>query len=75
MKEKFISIFSDVLDCQEALDFSTQLDALAWDSVALLTFAAKLNEELQLTVSTQDFCSSKTIQDLFDAVSAKHDTV
>ena len=68
MKEKFMNIVMEVLECEESIDFSTQLETLEWNSIARLTFAAMLNEELQATISASGFNNSTTVQNLFDAM-------
>jgi acyl carrier protein len=72
MEEKFMTIFLEALELEHPLQFDTKLITIeAWDSLAQLTIASLLDEEMNVNLTAKDFESSTTIMDLYNIVRSK----
>lgn len=62
--EKKLELLADILDCDvEDLTPETELSSLEWDSVAVLSFIAMMDEEFGKAVKGAEIKQLVTIQD------------
>lgn len=65
--EKKLELFADVLDIDpDEITPETPLAELDWDSVAVLTFIAMMDEEFDKEVKGADIKKFVTVQDALD---------
>jgi acyl carrier protein len=70
--EQFMNLLMEALGLDDPLDLATELDDIpAWDSLAQLSLAALLDEQMSVNLTAQDFANCKTISDLLNAVKQK----
>jgi acyl carrier protein len=73
MEERFLKLFQDVLEKDDNSvkieDEFRNLDE--WDSLAVLSILAMINEEYDITIPRSDFEKLKTIQDLYEYIIKK----
>lgn len=73
MEERFLKLFQDVLEKDDNSvkieDEFRNLDE--WDSLAVLSILAMINEEYDITIPRNDFEKLKTIQDLYEYIIKK----
>ena len=65
--EKKIELLADILDCDvEELSPEKELSSFEWDSVAVLSFIAMMDEEFGKAVKGAEIKKLVTIQDALD---------
>ena len=73
MEDKFLKLVQDVLEKDENTvkieDEFRNFDE--WDSLAVLSVLAMINEEYDVTIPRNDFDKLKTLHDLYDYVNQK----
>ena len=69
-KEKFIELFQETLEIedQEVKDEDIFRDYEEWDSLAVLSILAMINEEYDLIIPRRDFDNMITIKDISDYI-------
>jgi acyl carrier protein len=72
-KEEFISLLEEASESDEnSLSEETLLEELeSWDSLAIVSFIALVDEHLEVTLSPDKLANAKTVQDLIVMVGAK----
>lgn len=72
MEEKFLELFSEVLELEEdeePLDFRDRLEDLEmWDSLAALSLVSMLDDEFGVIMGSKDLKTMATIQDILDFI-------
>lgn len=71
MENQFIDLLKEVLEVSELLlsDNFKELDE--WDSLALLTLIAELDEQYGVLIESDELDKIQTVQELFDLVQNK----
>jgi acyl carrier protein len=67
MEERFLKLFKEVLEKDDdSVNIEDEFRNLnEWDSLAVLSILAMINEEYDVTIPRNDFEKLKTIQDLY----------
>jgi acyl carrier protein len=69
-KEEFIKLVASVLEIGAIdLEMTSNLEVLGWDSLSSLTFIAKIDEAMQVSIDADSLSRAVTIQDLYLLVS------
>ena len=73
MEKNFLKLFQEVLEKEDnSLNVEDEFRNLnEWDSLAVLSVLAMINEEYDITIPRNDFDKLKTIQDLYEYVMNK----
>lgn len=65
--EKKMELLAEVLDCDEDISLDVRLSDLEeWDSVAILSFIAMMDEEFGRTVKGEEVRKIETVKDALD---------
>ena len=63
--EDFLEDMKDVLQTEEDIQLSTSLDSLEeWDSLAIMSAMAYLDEKFSIKTTMEDYSKMKTIGDI-----------
>jgi acyl carrier protein len=67
-KKDFLTLFEDVIEAgRDTLTGDENINELdGWDSLAIVSFIAVVDETIGVTLSPQGIAESKTVQDLID---------
>lgn len=70
MQNKFISLFKETLEIEDReISLNDEFrDYPEWDSLALLSVIAMIDDEYDLIIEGNDFAKLKTISDLINAI-------
>lgn len=69
-KTEFLALIEDALEEDPgAVDVSASLDDYGWDSMAFMSFIAKVDSELGVTLAPAKIVECKTANDLIELVS------
>lgn len=64
-----LEVLADIFDCDaDALKPETRLDALAWDSMAMLSVIAVVKARFDRKLPGAEIRSFKTVQDILNAM-------
>ena len=70
MKERFLNLFEEALDKDE--NSVKMEDAFRsyeeWDSLAVLSVVAMLDEEYDINIPQKDFTELQTVKDIYDYI-------
>lgn len=68
-KEQFLAKLAEIMEMDGGLTGTEELSDLeGWDSMAVLSFIAMVDEETGKTVSVQNIANAKTVQGLYELV-------
>lgn len=68
-KSEFINLIEDILEEDPGIDVSGALDDFGWDSITFMSFIAKVDSELGVTLAPAKIAECKTVNDLIELVS------
>jgi acyl carrier protein len=73
MEERFLKLFQETLEKDDdSVNVEDEFRNLEeWDSLAVLSILAMINEEYDVTIPRTDFDKLKTIQDLYSYIVQK----
>ena len=74
-KEKFVELFAEILEIE---DFEVSMedkfrDYEEWDSLAILSVLAMINEEFNIILKREELDKLTTIKELYEFISEKED--
>ena len=73
--EKIASFLESLADALElppqSLSKETQLDSIAWDSLAIISCIALADEHFGITLSGEEINQARNIQEIIDLISKK----
>ena len=74
-KEKIASFLESLADALElppqSLSKETELDSIAWDSLAIISCIALADEHFGITLSGEEINQARNIQQIIDLISKK----
>ena len=74
-KEKIASFLESLADALEvppqSLSKETELDSIAWDSLAIISCIALADEHFGITLSGEEIHKARNIQEIIDLISKK----
>ena len=72
-KKEFLTIIEEIVEAEEkTLSGTEELSSFdMWDSLAIVTFIAKIDEELDITLSPEKISEAETVQDLIGLLGDK----
>ena len=73
MEKKIIEILKDVLEIEDSIAENDKLEDLeGWDSLAVLTLSAGLEEEFDILISSQELETIITVNELIKYIKKNH---
>jgi acyl carrier protein len=73
MKERFLEFLEEVLERDQST-LSMNDECEEWDSLAVLSVLAMINEEFNITIPRKDFQNFQTVEDLYNYTMEKQGT-